>query len=366
MSRPPAGFSTLAVLRGLQLTVLGSFRALQNPYLSKSGYYRRAGVAIAISIVIQILIWLPIWLLRLAVWALMFVASEASIIHLRRAIDTCAFIENNVLNIGFFLISAMRYFRPEMDDIFLMSLQYVDCVYKKHHPESTKQYYGPLRNYTGLEPAKELKEKESLWLQIKNVFRADRPFRRFLSHYMRRSTFALAVYFISSAPGIGPFVLPIIAFYNFNQVVGTPVAVAIFAVGLAVKTQYMVMFLSTFWGGRSLVRELLSPYFARVPFSRSDKDHWFKAREGILFGFGCGFFWMMKIPFLGVFVYGIAQASTAYLISKVSEPPPAPGPQLSKWVENEVIWTTQNTFLSGVTLNDDGFGPVIPIVPSNW
>jgi hypothetical protein len=39
-----------------------------------------------------------------------------------------------------------------------------------------------------------------------------------------------------------------------------------------------------------------------------------------LFGFGVGFYIFLRIPLLGVLIYGIAEASTAYLITKITDP----------------------------------------------
>jgi hypothetical protein len=41
-------------------------------------------------------------------------------------------------------------------------------------------------------------------------------------------------------------------------------------------------------------------------------------REGILFGFAVGFYIFLKIPLLGILIYGIAEVSTAYLITKIT------------------------------------------------
>lgn len=362
MSRPPVGFSALAVLRGLQLTVLGASRALQNPNLARKKYLKQAAFAIAGSIAIQLLVYLPPLLLQFVAWISTLTASATVTAYIESNYDTLLFFENHVFTLGYFMVSAMSYFRSGMDELFLTSIQYFDNVYKQEHPKSSKQYYPTLQNYHGIDVQSRITEP-SLLAQIKGIYRNDRAFGKFLYRYARRSGFTLLVYALSGLPSVGPAVIPIVAFYSFNQVAGTPVALALFITGCTVKAQYMMVFLSTFWGGRSLVRELLSPYFLRVPFSRLDKDHWFRAREGILFGFGCGFYLLLQVPFMGLVVYATSQASMAYLITKVSEPPPSPGPQMFKWVENEVVWTAQDRFLSGVTLNNDGFGHAIPILP---
>lgn len=117
ISRPPAGFSVLAAIRGVQLTFLGAIRALRNPYLVESGYYRKAITAVAVSLVLQIIIWLPLILLRFFFLFLKLVASEDGAQALDSILDTLFFIQNNILNIGPFLVVALRYFRPEMDEM---------------------------------------------------------------------------------------------------------------------------------------------------------------------------------------------------------------------------------------------------------
>lgn len=54
---------------------------------------------------------------------------------------------------------------------------------------------------------------------------------------------------------------------------------------------------------------------------------------------------MIKVPFLGVLIYGIAEASTAYLITKITEPPPPPTDAQS-YVESEVRWKNKHKFLN--------------------
>jgi uncharacterized protein involved in cysteine biosynthesis len=56
------------------------------------------------------------------------------------------------------------------------------------------------------------------------------------------------------------------------------------------------------------MRELLEPYFARIKFTSEEKRKWFRAREGLLVGFGIGFYVLLRVPLLGVLIYGIAEA----------------------------------------------------------
>jgi hypothetical protein len=48
---------------------------------------------------------------------------------------------------------------------------------------------------------------------------------------------------------------------------------------------------------------------------------------------------------LGVLIYGIAEASTAYLITKITEPPPRPEDK-EVFKENDIRWNNKHEFLN--------------------
>ena len=79
-------------------------------------------------------------------------------------------------------------------------------------------------------------------------------------------------------------------------------------------------------------------------FTAEQKKRWFIDRSGVLFGFSLAFAIMVKVPFLGVLIYGIAEASTAYLITKITEPPPPPT-EAPTYIESEVRWKNKHKFL---------------------
>lgn len=88
----------------------------------------------------------------------------------------------------------------------------------------------------------------------------------------------------------------------------------------------------------------LEPYFSRVRYNKEQKKLWFKDRAGVLFGFGLGFYVFVKIPLVGVLVYGLAEASTAYLITKITEPPLPPA-EAEKFKEDSLRWKNKHEFL---------------------
>ncbi len=350
IKRPAPGFSFTACARGFQLALLGAYRALHNPQLSKNKYYTQAKMALKISLIIQLSLWLPLYLMKWTIVFIQFLVSvtkeEGEEADVKRGassfLEILSFIQS-ILNVGSFLISSIRYFRPELDEMFLTSLDFVDSVYISKHPKSKRKYHPNLvrnrntkcNNTPGLGLISKL--MKSLGVKQKN----SKGFSKFLANYVKRTGLSLAIFAISRIPYIGRFVLAGISFYNFNGVVGTTAAVTVFAISLMFPPKFIVIFISSFWGGRSLMRDLLQPYFSRVPFNSEQRSQWIKAREGILYGFSFCFYFLMKIPFVGVLMYGFAEASSAYLISKVTEPIPETGPLIENWIEEEVLWTNK-------------------------
>ena len=64
----------------------------------------------------------------------------------------------------------------------------------------------------------------------------------------------------------------------------------------------------------------------------------------MLFGFAFAFTIVLKTPFIGVLMYGVAEASTAYLITKITDPPPTPA-EGAEFAETQVTWKNKHDFL---------------------
>lgn len=74
-------------------------------------------------------------------------------------------------------------------------------------------------------------------------------------------------------------------------------------------------------GMRSLMRELLAPYFIRMKMSHKEKRRWFSGRKDVLFGFSAIAYIIIRLPIVGILGYGIAQAASAYMLTVVTDPP---------------------------------------------
>lgn len=249
----------------------------------------------------------------------------------------------------------MRYLSPTLDNMFMDSLAWVDKTYLQKHQsdnpdELRAMYYPNLRLYD----SHGSQQKRDPWEAA----------AKFLKRFGKKAALSLGIYMLSFLPYVGRFVLPAASFYTFNKEAGLQPAVLIFGSALIVPKKYLVMFLQSFFSSRSLMRELVSfyrfnaligatanlpsqlePYFARVQYSPEQRRLWFHDRTGVLYGFAVAFFVFLKIPLLGVLIYGVAEASTAYLITKITDPPPHPS-EAEEFKKKDVRWENKHEFLN--------------------
>ncbi|KAI9779008.1 MAG: hypothetical protein M1816_003785 [Peltula sp. TS41687] len=332
-----SNFDPNAVIRGAQLTIVGAVRALRNPGLFKYEHYKQAVLAVAAGLLIRLLIAIPVIVAQATLYLYTtLIVSPTTPTWTDMALARLNFLQNSVLQVPFFLMSLSRYLSPTLDELFMDSLRWVDYTYASKHrsddPRTLRaMYYPNLRAYSGASLSKRPKNARDAGV-------------RFLTRYARRATLSLTVYLLSFLPYVGRFVLPAASFYAFNNAVGPLPALAIFSTGLLLPRHYLVVFLQAYFSSRSLMRDLLEPYFSRLPFSPQQKRQWFQDRSGLLFGFGLGFYLFLKIPYLGVLIYGVAEASTAYLITKVTDPPPSPE-EVDTWTESQARWRNKVEFL---------------------
>lgn len=254
------------------------------------------------------------------------------------------FVQNYVLQVPFFLMTLMRYITPTLDNMFMDSLRWVDYTYQQKHknddPSHLREpYYNNLRLYSARDGSTNTRSTaEAVTL--------------FITRRAKKASISLAIFALSYVPYIGRLVLPAASFYTFNTSVGLGPSLIIFGTGVFLPRRYLVIFLQSYFTSRTLTRELLEPYFSRVRFTSAQKKLWFHDREGLLFGFGVGFYILLRIPLLGVLIYGIAEASTAYLITKITDPPPPPA-NSEGFAESQQRWTNKHEFLSLALANLD-------------
>ncbi|KAJ5162124.1 hypothetical protein N7492_007516 [Penicillium capsulatum] len=331
-----ASFEPNAVIRGFQLTVVGTVRALQNPNLFRYEHFRQAAIAVAAGVVIQVIIQIPIITLKFGLYLLSWVINLENATWDDSLLHGLEFLSKSVLQVPFLLMTLMGRVTPTLDEIFMQSIQWVDTTYIQKHksedPDSLRAMYFP----------------SLVMFPTKGGSRSSRPkwelIMTFVNRYGKRMGTLLAIYSLSMIPIIGRFVTPAASFYTFRSHVGTAPAAVIFGTGLVLPKTFIIRFLHTYFASRSLMRELLEPYFRRISFTPEQKRRWFRDREGVLFGFAFAFTIVLKTPFIGVLMYGVAEASTAYLVTKITDPPPTPA-ESEGFAESQVTWKNKHDFL---------------------
>ncbi|KAI1608719.1 hypothetical protein EDD36DRAFT_91157 [Exophiala viscosa] len=335
-----SNFDPNAFLRGAQLTFVGANRALQNPELFTGTHYRQAAIAVCAGLAIRIIINIPIYAVKALLWITAIFVDLDHETWDDKLVNGLNFLSTSVLQVPFFLMLVMSSVTPTLDNLFMESIRFVDQTYVQKHksddPSKLRAMYYPTLKMYSTHGEREKKEKRSLLDGI--ILTAVK--------YGRRAGISLAIYGLTFLPYVGQFVLPAASFYTFNRSVGPVPAGIIFACGLVVPKHYMVSFLQTYFSSRSLMSRLLEPYFHRIHFTKQQKKIWFIERSGVLFGFSVAFAVMVKVPLLGVLIYGIAEASTAYLITKITEPPPPPGESEKEYIESEVRWKNKHILLN--------------------
>ncbi|KAI1501538.1 formamidase [Biscogniauxia marginata] len=336
-------FDFNAILRGAQLTFVGAHRALQNPAIFTNAHYKQAAAAVLAGIAIRLAIAIPIIGIKvlLSILSLIFNLDQATWDD--SLVNGLDLIANHVLQIPLFLMTLMRYITPTLDNMFMDSLRWVDMTYVQKHkdedPDTLRDMYYPnLHQY---------KQKDGSTHSTSTA----EAISMFLWRFARKGLISLAVFALSYVPYIGRLVLPAASFYTFHKAVGLGPAAVIFSTGVFLPKRYLIIFLQTYFASRSLMRELLEPYFARIHLTKDQKRKWFRSREGLLFGFAISFYTILRIPLIGVLVYGIAEASTAYLITKITDPPPPPPPksspsQIEQFTASQQVWRNKHEFLS--------------------
>ncbi|KAJ5510531.1 hypothetical protein N7453_002634 [Penicillium expansum] len=309
-----SSFEPNAVIRGFQLTVVGTVRALANPELFKYDHFRQAALAIAIGIVIQLIIQIPIISVKFSIYILSWVINMEQAVWDDKLLNGLEFMSKSVLQVPFLLMTLMRYVTPTLDEIFMQSIQWVDTTYvQKHKSEDPHHlrslYYPNLVQYSA-------KGGSSVSRPIPQALKS------FFNRYAKKIGMMLGIYLLSMVVVIGRFVMPAASFYTFRSHVGsTP------------RPSFL-----------DLMRELLEPYFWRIKFTPEQKRRWFRDREGVLFGFAFAFTVLLRIPYIGVLMYGVAEASTAYLVTKITDPPPPPA-ESTNFAESQVTWKNKHDFL---------------------
>ncbi|KAI8094361.1 hypothetical protein BDF21DRAFT_93065 [Thamnidium elegans] len=290
-------------LRGLQegaiYAVQGITIVMQNPNIRKQRFLK---IFIYLSIVsfillglTNVLIAIPIHVVRFVLW---FSASEKT----ARADDalesTNRFVREIVASVPFLALLFMRYIYPKpLDDLFMESLRFLDA----QHPERDP-YASVLAQQ---------KFKKRYWVDMKD----------YTLRTWKKLRIGILLIILSCIPFVGRFVFPLAGAYTTYRALGKTQGIAVGICFFFLPHWATMKLVRALIGMRSLMRELLAPYFIRMQMSHREKRGWFSGRKDVLFGFSAIAYIIIRLPIIGIVCYGIVQAASAYMLTVVTDPP---------------------------------------------
>ncbi|KAL0079839.1 hypothetical protein J3Q64DRAFT_1761472 [Phycomyces blakesleeanus] len=294
-----ARWTLTGLLNGAEYAVQGIAVVIKNPNLRKQKFLRiflyLSLVSIVLFCITKLLIAIPLFILRVVFWLFSSYDSESA----DAAYDKVTSILREIVSsVPFLTLLFMRYiYAKPLDDLFVESLAFVDSI----HPER--------KPYTL--PAAKREFRKEHWANMKDyVFRTWKKLR-----------LGVAICLLSLLPVVGQFVFPAAGAYATFKSLGNTQGIAVGLCFFFLPRWAVMRLVRALIGMRSLTRELLEPYFARMNMSHSEKRKWFSGRKDILFGFSAIAYIIIRIPYVGFIGYGIAQAAAAYMLTTVTDPP---------------------------------------------
>ncbi|CAO3627188.1 unnamed protein product [Mucor hiemalis] len=290
-------------LQGLQEGVIYAVQGIQivlkNPNIRKERFLK---IFIYLSIVsfilfglTNVLIAIPIHIVRSVLW---FSASDKAAQADEALESVNRFVREVVASVPLLALLFMRYIYPKpLDDLFMESLRFLDAT----HPERPP--------YASILAEQKLKKK--YWADMKD----------YMMRTWKKSRIGILLLILSFIPFIGQFVFPLAGAYTTYKALGKTQAVAVGICFFFLPRWATMKLIRALIGMRSLMRELLAPYFIRMKMTHKEKRQWFSGRKDVLFGFSGIAYIIIRLPIVGIIGYGIAQAAAAYMLTVVTEPP---------------------------------------------
>ncbi|KAI7894858.1 uncharacterized protein EV154DRAFT_497226 [Mucor mucedo] len=290
-------------IKGLQegavYAVQGVALVLQNPNIRKQRFLK---IFIYLSIVSFILLGLTNLLVAIPIHVVRFVLWFSSSTKASQADDALEsanrFVRELVASVPLLSLLFMRYIYPKpLDDLFMESLRFLDSTEPNRAPYASvlaKQKFK--RNYW-------VDMKEYMWRSWKKV------------------RIGMVLLILSFLPYVGRFVFPLAGAYTSYMALGKTQGIAVGICFFFLPRWATMKLIRALIGMRSLMRELLAPYFVRMRMSHREKRAWFSGRKDVLFGFSAIAYIIIRLPIVGILGYGIAQAAAAYMLTVVTDPP---------------------------------------------
>ncbi|KAF9909132.1 hypothetical protein EC991_009042 [Linnemannia zychae] len=320
--------------KGVGLALQGCFIALTNPDFRNGRLYktlfRLLLFTLVAHLVTQILFFLPV----AAIGSLLRVLSltmDTDTSESQRGLEMFSNKAHELMSsIPLLGLLFLRYMYPQpLDDIFVDGLMYSDHLLMQEHEHAKAEQARNPASVDPNSPSIYVMDHRGLFAPALLAY----PYKvqhwtemwRYIRRTWKRLKWALLFLVLSWFPIIGPLAFPIASFLSTIQSIGSkPLAIVFGASSFFLPRSVSIYLLKGFFGCRALTRELLDPYFIRIGMTHYQKRKWFNYRKSVLLGFGVVFYVGCSIPIIGVAIYGLAQASSAFVLQSLADPPPPP------------------------------------------
>ncbi|KAF9186329.1 hypothetical protein BGZ51_002076 [Haplosporangium sp. Z 767] len=321
-------------IKGVRLALEGCFIALTNPDFRNGRLYKTLLRLLAFTLIAhlatQILFFLPI----VAISSLLRVMSftmDTDTSDSQRGLEIFSNKAHELMSsIPLLGLLFLRYMYPQpLDDIFMDALVYSDHLLIQEYQHAKEEQ---AMNPTAVDPT----EPSIYVMDHRGPFAPALlayPYRvrrwhemwRYMLRAWKRLKWGLLFLVLSWIPVIGRFAFPVASFLSTTQSIGSkPLAIVFAVTSFLLPRSLSIFLLKGFFGCRALTRELLDPYFIRIGINHYQRRKWFNYRKSVLLGFGVVFYVGCSIPLIGVAVFGLAQASAAFVLQSLADPPPPP------------------------------------------
>ncbi|ORZ17638.1 hypothetical protein BCR42DRAFT_490357 [Absidia repens] len=294
--------------RGVKEALQGIGLVLTNPHLRKQKFLRifvsLAILSLILLIVTHLLVTIPLRIVKAV--AFVFAGPGGDMTKVDALLDSSkSTIRDMVSYVPVLALLFIRNaYRKPLDDLFMETIHYIDDIgKKKHDKEEATTYTMALVQRSAMYSNK----KKEVWPSMKS----------FVLRTWKKVRLGLVIFLLSLLPVVGRFVFPAAGAYTTFKSLGNTQGIAVGICFVFLPRWATMMLVRALIGMRTLMRELLEPYFARMHMSHKEKLRWFSGRKDVLFGFSAIAYLLIRVPFFGFVGYGVAQAAAGYMLTTV-------------------------------------------------
>lgn len=142
----------------------------------------------------------------------------------------------------------------------------------------------------------------------------------YIRRYSRRLALLALISLLSRIPLLGHLIWPAATYLYLGLAIGYKRALYTCAVGLISPPWWRFVkgpLIRSIVSFRALERELVEPYLCRSVLDSRGRRDWFHRNEPLLAGFTVGFWVLLRVPWVGPVVFGVAQAAVARVVMEI-------------------------------------------------